>query len=125
MKPTEIKKENLLTLKAKIKGLAEAGRKCNEFITHTHGLVRASHWDIKRSIGQEARYHLIAYALLRGRLYNEIEPNSNKDKVKSLDFNYIAQICQRHCYWYDRGLWNPANIQRLIFTGTMVVKVVA
>lgn len=125
METTKLKKQQLLTLKAKIKGLAEGGCRCRKFINATSHETKAHHWDEKRSIGREARYHLIAYGLLRGLEYDTIEPNSNKDMLASwlFDFNYLAQICQRHCHWSDRSKWTPANLQRLMISGTMSVPI--
>ena len=97
METTIIKKQDLLTLKAKVKGLAEGGSRCRKFIHATSNERRYHHWDVKRSIGKEARYHLLAYGLLRGLAYKELESNSN---LVSKD---------------------PANIQRLITTGTMSI----
>jgi len=130
METTIIKKQDLLTLKAKVKGLAEGGSRCRKFIHATSNERRYHHWDVKRSIGKEARYHLLAYGLLRGLAYKELESNSNlvsKDPARRMDANYhfdysyLAQICQRHCGYGDRAKWSPANIQRLITTGTMSI----
>ena len=125
MEITKLTKHQLLTLKAKIKGLAEGGCRCRKFIESTSHETRARHWDEKRSIGLEARYHLLAYGLLRGLEYDVIEPNSNKDNLKSylFDFNYLAQIIQHHCHYSDRSKWSPANLQRLMTTGTMSIPV--
>ncbi len=123
----KLKKQQLLTLKAKIKGLADGGARCRKFIGATSHKARDRHWNEKRSIGKEARYHLIAYGLLRGLEYDIIEPNSNKDHLKSLwvfDFNYLAQIIQHHCPYRDKIKWSPANLQRLMMTGTMSVPVI-
>lgn len=122
---TKLKKQELLILKAKIKGLAEGGYRCRKFISATSHEARARHWDEKRSIGAEARYHLIAYGLLRGLAYDVIEPNSNKCMIEPhlFDYNYLAQIIQHHCRYRDRGKWSPANLQRLLNTGTMLIPV--
>ena len=48
---TKLKKQQLLTLKAKIKGLAEGGIRCRKFIGATSHDARSRHWDEKRSIG--------------------------------------------------------------------------
>lgn len=123
MTTTNLEKKQLLTLKAKVKGLATEGSRCRLFINATSKEKRSHHWDVKRSIGKEARYHLLAYGFLRGLSYETMEPNSNKDMLASyhFDYNYLAQICQRHCHYRDRGMWTPANLQRLITTGTMTV----
>lgn len=125
METAKLNKRQLLTLKAKIKGLAEGGCRCRKFINASTHEAKARHWDIKRAIGQEARYHLIAYGLLRGLSYDTIEPNSNKDLLAGylFDYSYLAQIVQHHCYYYDKSKWSPANLQRLITTGTMSIPV--
>jgi len=122
---TKLQKRDLLILKGKIKGLAEEGSRCRKFIHASSKEKRSRHWDVKRSIGVEARYHLIAYGLLRGIEYDKIEPNSNKEIIKHcFDFNYLASIVQRHCrYVIERGIWTPDNLKRLIVTGTMRVTV--
>ena len=89
-------KARLLTLKAKIKGLAASGLKTRELINKSTGKKRDGHWNIKRLIGQETRYHLIAYGLIRGKNYNQIELNSNKEKIKYFDFRYLSEICIRN-----------------------------
>lgn len=123
MSTTKLNKRDLLILKAKIKGLAEEGARCYKFIHDSSGEKRSRYRDIKRSIGREARYHLIAYGLLRGKDYNQIEPNSNKDKMASylFDYDYLAQICKRYVSFRDIGKWSPDNIRRLIFTGTITI----
>jgi hypothetical protein len=136
MTTTNLKKQQLLSLKAKIKGLAEGGARARAFIHAAKGDKRYRRWDEKRAIGLEARYHLLAYGLLRGIPYETLEPNSTKyyslyARAKGigdpmvfggykLNYNYLAQICQHHCGW-EQSKWSPANIQRLIRTGTMLV----
>lgn len=120
-------KSQLLSLKAKIKGLAAEGRRTRMFISKSQGERKYYYWDQKRSIGMEARYHLIAYGLLLGKDYKEIEPNANPDRLSSwmFDYNYLAQIIQQHCDVFDKSSWTPANLQRLLTTGTMEIAEVA
>lgn len=116
-------KSKLLILKAIIKGLAAEGIRSRLFINRSSGEKRERHWNTKRSIGAEARYYLLAYGLLRGLPYEKMEPSSNKDRLASylFDYNYLAQICQRYGLYRDRGKWTPANLERLMKTGTMEV----
>ncbi len=120
-------KSQLISLKAKVKGLAEEGIRTRKFINASSGERKNYYWEMKRTLGVEARYHLLAYGLLRGLSYDQIEPNSNKDKLRYLDYGYLAQICQHHCCYIGLSFWTPANIKRLITTGTATVpaKVVA
>lgn len=77
-------KKQLLTLKAKIKGLAAEGSRTRKFINSSTGEKRWSHWQTKRWIGEDARLYLIAYGLLRGVPYDKIEPNVSREKYSKL-----------------------------------------
>ncbi|KKN65752.1 hypothetical protein LCGC14_0478910 [marine sediment metagenome] len=114
-------KAQLISLKGKVKGLAKEGLRTRKFIKASRGDRRDYYWDMKRATGVEARYHLLAYGLLRGLTYDEIEPNSNKEKMVYFDYGYLAQICQRHCGRCYLNTWTPANLKRLITTGTMLI----
>lgn len=116
-------KSELIALKGKIKGLAEEGLRTRKFIKASKGERREYYWDMKRSIGIESRYHLLAYGLLRGVAYDKLEPNSNKYNLIWLDYGYLAMICQRHCSRTRLSTWTPANLKRLIKTGTMDITV--
>ena len=109
-------KAKLLTLKAKIKGLAASGLKTRELINKSTGKKRDGHWNIKRLIGQETRYHLIAYGLIRGKSYNEIEPNSNKERIKYYNFNYLSEICLRNG---SGPKYTPDYLRKLILTDSV------
>ncbi len=113
-------KSQLISLKGKVKGLAAEGLRTREFINASKGKRRDYYWNMKRSIGVETRYHLLAYGLLRGLSYDQMEPNSNKEKLAYFDYGYLTQICQRHCGVY-LSTWTPANLKRLILTGTMEI----
>jgi len=69
-------RRQLLTLKAKIKGLAAEVKKTREILQTKSGDAKYYLWQIKREIGLETRLHLIAYGLLRGKRFSEIEPNT-------------------------------------------------
>jgi hypothetical protein len=68
-------RRQLLTLKAKIKGLAAEGKRTREILQTKSGYAKYYLWQIKREIGLETRLHLIAYGLLRGKRFSEIESN--------------------------------------------------
>ena len=106
--------KNLITLKAKIKGLAQSGAKSKEMIRATSKDSKDYHWNMKRFIGYEARYHLLAYGLLRGKQYKDIEPHADRSKLLSLDYGYLAQICQRHCNHLELSKFTPANLSKMI-----------
>jgi len=108
------KAAKLITLKYKIKGLAESGLKTNRLIKLTTGKKRDGHWTMKRIIGEEARYNLIAYGLLRGINYKLIEPTTSQAKLSQFDFGYLAQICQRHCMHSDMHKFSPVNLKKIM-----------
>ncbi len=106
-----------LTLKAKIKGLAEESHRVRRLMRDKTGKDRSKLWDLKRWIGKEARYNLLAYALLREIPYSMIEPYSNKEYLQPHNFNYsyLLQIVQHHCRWIDKSIWTPKKVQDWIF----------
>lgn len=94
-------RHELLTLKAKIKGLAAEGARTHKILKTKSGPERDRYWHLKRKIGVETRHYLIAYAILRGVPYDQIEPNSDYDKAYwDLDRPKIVQIVKDHCPGY-------------------------
>lgn len=113
-----MKRIELLTLKAKIKGLAEESHRIRRLMRDKTGDDRFYLWNLKRSVGKEVRYHLLAYALLREIPYSKIEPNSNKDYLRQpchFNYSYLLQIVQHHCRWNDKIKLIPRMIQDWIF----------
>jgi hypothetical protein len=122
MKITVLKKSELLILKALIKGLAAEGSRTRKFINKSVKERKDYYWNQKRSIGSTARYYLIAYGLLRGKSYQEIESNSNKEWMKyNFDFIRLSNILCKYGNYMDRKVWTPDNLKRLILTGSMEV----
>jgi hypothetical protein len=66
-------KEAILKLKNEIKQCTIAGRAIGEKIRQSKGLDRYQLWNAKRSVGDGARYVLLAYACLRERPYLTVE----------------------------------------------------
>lgn len=66
-------KIRLLVLKAKICGLQALSMKLGREARSLSGSRRAALNDAKRQIGVYTRHHLLAYALLRGKTYKEVE----------------------------------------------------
>jgi len=96
-------RKQLLTLKAKIKGLANEGRRTREILQTKSGDTKWNLWQIKREIGLETRLYLIAYGLLRGKRFSEIEPNTKVCSAlpkhpKPLDY-------QHYFYWESDFPW--------------------
>lgn len=126
MKTTVLNKSQLFILKAFIKGLAEEGSRTRRFINKSVKERKDYYWNQKRNIGEEARYHLIAYGLLRGISYEKIEPNSNKEWMKyNFDFKHLSNIMLKHTmhvyfsnhvFFPNRAALCPENLERLILT---------
>lgn len=79
-------------LRAKIRGFAAEGTSIQKQISSSTGLKKQSLWTRKRQLGNEQRYHLLAYGLLRGLRYKQIETNS-----KNLpDVNQLLAVIKQH-----------------------------
>jgi len=110
-------KKQLLLLKAKIKGFAEESKRIRRFINKSSGSTRYHYWEIKRSLGKEVRLHLLAYGLLRGIPYNQIEPNSNKHLRNYLNYEYLVSIIKHHYGFCGKSLWTVKSVKDLIEKG--------
>lgn len=111
--PTNLNRQQLILLKAKIKGLANEGLRTRQYINKAIGSKKSRYWGLKRSIGSEARHHLIAYGFLRGYTYKSMEPNSNRYVLNNnLNYEYIAAICNRHNW---RFTWTSEYVRILIW----------
>ena len=112
-------RHELLILKAKIKGLAAEGTRTRNILRKKRGKEREKYWELKKQIGKEARYYLIAYGLLRGVSYSDIEPNSNKEQMNrwNFDIDRLTRIIHDECPYprlYAKQ-WTPKVIQEYIF----------
>jgi 23S rRNA A1618 N6-methylase RlmF len=74
-------------LRAKVRGFAAEGSSIQRMISASSGVEKQSLWTRKRQLGTEQRYHLLAYGLLRGMDYKQIESNSKSppDAKRLLD----------------------------------------
>jgi hypothetical protein len=106
------KKQLLLRLKAKVKGLAAEAAKTRELIRKSRGKKRHLLWHTKRFIGTDARYHLLAYGLLRGIPYEKMEPKTSD--LGNFDFNYLLSIMHGHMRCFDRSLWSVRLLKNTI-----------
>ena len=67
-------------LRAKICGLMLAGQRITQKISKSSGKQKDLLWTQKRELGNSCRNYLIAYGLLRGREYKQIERPSIHNK---------------------------------------------
>jgi len=71
-----MKKSQLVGLRARIAELAAQGRAIRAQIQKAFARARYDLWNDKRSIGNEARWMLLAYAFLRDIPYRVVEPTA-------------------------------------------------
>lgn len=74
-----LKKKDLPGLRAEIKRLADEGRSYHPRIREARGPERHALRMEKKSVGEEARVLLLAYALLRGVPYRALEARCRED----------------------------------------------
>ena len=104
---------NLRILKAKIKGFTEESRYIRETMIKPHtGSNRDYGWHVKRTLGEEARYHHLAYGFLRGKSYREMEANTviGIGKLFYFDYNYLLKLIKDHAPWRERDKWTDAYL---------------
>lgn len=70
----------LQTLRAKIRGLQATGSTIHRRISKSEKERRHKLWQLKRELGDHCRYHLIAYAILRGVTYDKVERCSERNR---------------------------------------------
>lgn len=90
-----LKKSELSGLKEEIKGLADRGRSVGRTVSSLRGPERAAARGEKAGIGDVARAHLLAYALLRGVPYEAVEKNVDVGKVRGL-VSRVADVVLLH-----------------------------
>jgi hypothetical protein len=84
-------KTELLALKTQIKTLAAEGTAIRARIRESSGRARYDAWNEKRAVGDEARAHLLAYALLRGRAYAAVESSTRAAPSPRVLHQVLAQ----------------------------------
>ena len=104
-------KTAIIIMRGKIKGLALEGQRTRKFINVSEKDVKDGHWKIKRAIGQDARYHLIAYGLLRGREYRTIERCAEDNRPHA---STIESVLRQHLSLYEMRQWTVAKIENLL-----------
>lgn len=99
----------MIRLRAKVKGLAEAGCWTRRQIQKNVEERRSEWWRVKRAVGSDARHHLIAYGLLRGRPYGAIERRCGEKNAPSPAA--VHAIIQEHGDWKERRDWTLEKVQ--------------
>lgn len=78
----------LQILRAKVRGFHVTGTTLQSRISKATGAKKSRLWELKHRLGNQARYHLVAYGLLRGVPYDRIErcdPNNKLNPEKLLE----------------------------------------
>lgn len=71
-----LKKKNLFVLKAAINGFCQEARNIRvKIIQPNHSEKKSWGWNRKRLLGLHTRFHLLAYAFMLGKRYDELEKN--------------------------------------------------
>lgn len=83
----------LQVLRAKIRGFHATGVTISHRISLSKKERKSHLWDKKRLLGNHCRYHLVAYGLLRGVPYHQIERCA---QANQLDLVYLQQVMQAH-----------------------------
>lgn len=88
----------LIILRGKIRGLMAACNRSRRLIRKSTGQKRNGHWQTKRAVGTEARWHMLAAAYLRGTPYRHSE-RSTDPLQNPVSVQRIAEILVSHTPW--------------------------
>jgi hypothetical protein len=86
----------LQVLRAKVRGFQATGATITSRISKSEKERKNRLWDEKRRLGVHCRYHLVAYGLLRGVPYDQIERCAPNNK---LDPQRVLEIVLAHNGW--------------------------
>ena len=90
----------LRVLKSKICGFQLESLKIRKEISRSSGIRRFDLWNMKRFIGSYARDHLIAYALIKGIPYCDIERKTTCEPLASV----ILKIIHAHVSYVEGAI---------------------
>lgn len=108
-------RNQLLKLKAKIKGLAAEGCHTHQILRTKKGPERDRYWQLKREIGKETRHYLIAYGFLRGKTFREMEPNADLSSARwNISSSRIVDIIKLEKGHYTG--WTYEEVENHIFS---------
>ena len=86
----------LQVLRAKLRGFGDTGASITSRISKSEKERKHSLWNQKRLLGKHCRYHLVAYGLLRGLPYEQIERCAENNR---LDPQLVLDIILQHNGW--------------------------
>ena len=86
----------LQSLRAKIRGFQASGITITSRIGKAQGKKKNKLWELKRALGTHQRHHLIAYGILRGVPYHEIEKCASNNRPNP---QTVLNILTEHNTW--------------------------
>lgn len=86
---------NVQALRAKVRGFEAEGRTIRSRISKSSGKTRESFWHRKRRLGELTRWHLLAYAFMKGRPYKDVEPNV-RQPIQSWQQANVLKVLMQH-----------------------------
>lgn len=101
----------LQVLRAKIRGFQVAGVSIHRKIVKSSGLRRMGLWHKKRALGDHCRIHLIAYGLLRGVSYDEIEKCAKENKPYA---ESVFNVMLTHASWQVKNELTLEKVKLLL-----------
>lgn len=100
----------LQTLRAKIRGFHAAGSTISTRISRAHKERKSKLWELKRELGVHCRYHLIAYGILRGVPYHQIEKCA---KTNQPNHQRLLNILNTHNTWMPGKLYKQYDLAQV------------
>lgn len=101
----------LQILRAKVRGFYAAGTTISSHISRSEKERKHRLWERKRELGSHCRHHLVAYGLLRGVPYNQIERCAEHNKPNP---QLVLDIMLEHADWQQRKGLNLEKVQSLL-----------
>ena len=86
----------LQALRAKIRGFQASGMTITSRIGKAEREKKTRLWELKRALGTHCRHHLIAYGILRGVPYHEIEKCASNNRP---NLQTVLNILVEHNVW--------------------------
>lgn len=106
----------LQVLRAKVRGFHAAGTTITSRISNSEKERKHRLWDAKRKLGTHCRHHLIAYGLLRGLSYDQIERCAQNNKP---DPNAVMEIMFEHAEWAQAKELTLERVVQLLTPATV------
>jgi hypothetical protein len=100
----------LQILRAKVRGLQAAGATFALHISKSEKERKNHFWNEKRKLGLHCRYHLVAYGLLRGIPYEQIEKCAPENKLNP---KLLFEIIKSHATWQQLTYAPQLDLERV------------